>query len=718
MVTICDNEIEQGILNILLKYDFITHDWPDIDKKFAISALVGTVDSMKYVEENWPHITESKIQDIFIILARQCSAESPGFIFLNALWSLDTKYTNKYGNNCLLVACFENENLSMVKYLIEEKMFDPHHRDRRGYNCLMNALANSNPEIFNYLIELCDLDNLDLSCRSKDDRNMLSTICKYNKNPNTAKYLISHLKMISNIDENHTDAHGHNCLMAACMYNNIDVINFLITGLKMDPGQKDRNGNNCLMLACQQNNNIDVVKFLASKLLHNDTNMHRNNCLMIAASVENINPEIIKFLVNDLKIDVNIKNKYGDTCSIIACQNNQNLEIIKLLMNRHDNQSTPDLIESNNKCLRTACMCNKNVDVVKYLIESIGCDPNYLDHNRDNCLTAGCWTNDCLEVIKYLINDLKMDLKHTDKLGNNCFMAACMYEGCNLDVIKFLVTETQVDVNQVTIGRQRSGLHHVTNSQVLDYLINNPKISISLPGMEAEKIEYIILNINDYDKVNSLIKKGDVLWTVAMSEIVKKINPFILTEFNKKIYKINPFVDKTYSECQDLIDKLHDKVSSPALPYIKRSHVIGKNVFNDFTTTPELLFRQGDIEYWGHREIVYNTMHLFKDIGENLNFGTNIILDGNLPKDVMNQYIVSSYTGSIDLNLIPCDHFINFLKFIHQYPTDHLTIDKLEAQIIKYIDKNKIKYCDYLKGICNKYQLKSMYLDMHNKKFD
>jgi hypothetical protein len=47
----------------------------------------------------------------------------------------------------------------------------------------------------------------------------------------------------------------------------------------------------------------------------------------------------------------------------------------------------------------------------------------------------------------------------------------------------------------------------------------------------------------------------------------------------------------------------------------------------------------------------------------------------------------------------------------------YVQIDQIEYQIIGYIDKHQIKYCDYLKNLADRYGLKKMYICIHNQKF-
>ena len=571
-------------------------------------------------------------------------------------------------------------------------------------------------KIFKFLIKVWKIDK---NYTNKFGNNCLQISCCKNHNVDMIKYLIEEEKF----DCLYKSKENYNCLMSACaLNNNVEVIKYLINELKMDPEIKDTDDFNCLHIACIRNN-INVIKYLTTIINLNCLDKLGNNCLMMTMSNKNVSPEIIKHLIDDVKIDIGAKNNSGDTCGILGCKNNQSLEIIKLLiMKPNNNQPLNDVtMTQNNKSLRFACMYNKNLDVVKYLVQTIGANPLDLDDNEDNCLTAGCWTNDSLEIIKYLINDLKMDINHKDKIKDNCFVAACMNVVPSLCIIKYLITETDVDVNCIN-KRNKSGLHYLRDNLILDFLINNEKINIKLNGMDVPRVQHIFQNLNDYNKINHLIPCGISYYGKNVIQgIVKELNPFVLTESNKRILKINPFAEKSYDQCVELLDKLKQKVTIPPLSCKKKRQIIGKNVLNDFTQPPELLFTHNNEKYYGHREIVYQTMYHFKNMKEKERSNKNHILDGSsspLPRDIVVIYIKSLYTGSIDFEPVPEQHFIPFLKFIEHYSSSNCSIDQLEKNIVKYIDMRKeIEYCEYLKYICNKYQLKSMYLSMHNRKY-
>ena len=84
------------------------------------------------------------------------------------------------------------------------------------------------------------------------------------------------------------------------MYNNIEMVKYLVNELKFDINSKNKYSDNGFLLACR-NNNIEMVKYL----------------------------------VNELKFDINSKNNYGSNGFLLACRNN-NIEMVKYLAEELD----------------------------------------------------------------------------------------------------------------------------------------------------------------------------------------------------------------------------------------------------------------------------------------------------------------------------------------------------------------------------------------------
>ena len=316
-----------------------------------------------------------------------------------------------------------------------------------------------------------------------------------------------------------------------------------------------------------------------------------------------------------------------------------------------------------------------------------------------------------------------MDVNHKDYLNNNCFLAACMGR-VNIELIKYLVENTEVDTNCVNTRKQNwtTYIKLNTDSETIDFLINNEKTNIVFKhGADIKMMEYVLLNTRNHRKINQSVESAvELHGSEIVRKIIERLNPFILTKGNQKLLNINPFVENSYEKCVGLLSALGHKASVRKIQGVSKKNQNrnkNHNRLNDFTRQNELLFRQGSENYYGHREIVYNAMLLFKDSENLIDFQNPIVLEGDLSKDVMNLYISAMYTGRIDLDLIPSDEFIDFIKFIDQYPGSGCSVDQLENKIIRYVRKHLPGYCEYLVSVCDKYQLKSMYLSIHNGKF-
>ncbi len=70
--------------------------------------------------------------------------------------------------------------------------------------------------------------------------------------------------------------------------------------------------------------------------------------------------------------------------------------------------SNQNCIEGNT-CLGYACMCNDNLEVIKYLIENIKMNQNHRNNEGKTYLHIACIEKNNLEAIRYLIEEQHMD---------------------------------------------------------------------------------------------------------------------------------------------------------------------------------------------------------------------------------------------------------------------------------------------------------------------
>jgi hypothetical protein len=85
---------------------------------------------------------------------------------------------------------------------------------------------------------------------------------------------------------------------------------------------------------------------------------------------------------------------------------------------------------------------------------------------------------------------------------------------------------------------------------------------------------------------------------------------------------------------------------------------------SDSAKIPGLLFNYNGSVYYGHGEVVYDSIQI-KNV---VNFDQPITLSGHLPRYVIDLWIESMYSKRFDLMKIKPSDIIKFLDHIDQYP--------------------------------------------------
>jgi hypothetical protein len=436
---------------------------------------------------------------------------------------------------------------------------------------------------------------------------------------------------------------------------------------------------------------IDIFLDNYSSIVNSETHILKIYFLVICGF--NSNLEIIKYLIENQKMNINHTDIYGNNCLTMACLKNTNLEIIRYLI-EGQKMNINHANNNRNNCLTLACWGNTNLEIIRYLIEEQKMNINHANTNRGNCLTMACWRNTNLEIIKYLIENQKMNINHVNNYGNNCLILAC---------------------------------RNNTNPEVIKYLIENTDKKITIKDMPEYSIwEKIILGITrKWDRYSDMfdigIKKYD---SNDIAKIVKVINPLLLVSHSylystHNIY--NPFDEMC--KYKDYAKHVEDLKFPVSLPVLKTEVVVNKAKrfkYDYRENNMGLIFIYNNDKYYGHRERVYDSIMCLKEIKEIADFDEPITLTGTIPIYVMNMWIESMYTKVFDITEIQPSDIICFLKHIDQYPTDILSIDKIEQNLIEYFDmmQYNVSYDMYLRDTCHKYKLKRLYLCLHNKKME
>jgi hypothetical protein len=531
-----------------------------------------------------------------------------------------------------------------------------------------------------------------------------------------------------------------NYFLVICGINtNLEIIKYLIEDLKIDTYNTKNNYDNCLTLASRENTNLEIIRYLIEnqKMNINYANIGGNNCLTMACW-KNTNLEIIRYLIDDQKMNINHINNNGYNCLTLACRGNTNLEIIKyLIFNQKMNINSID--NDGNNCLTMACWENTNLEIIRYLIEEQKMNINHVNNNGSNCLILACYNNTNLEIIRYLIENQKMNINHINYYGNNCLTLAC-WENTNLEIIRYLIENQKMNINHTNNNGNNCltlACWENTNLEIIRYLIENTDVKITINKMPKYSIwEKIILGITkNWGRYSEIFNNGIKIYNSDdIAKFVKVINPLLLMQhaylyLTHCIY--HPFDDMCkYKDFAKHVEDLKFPVSVPVLVSVPVSVPVPeteivekktKSFKHDYRKNNiELLFIYNNEKYYGHRERVYDSIICLKEIKEIANFDDPIILAGSIPIYVMNMWIESIYTKIFDITEIQPNDIICFLKHIDQYPTDILSIDKIEQNLIEYFDmmQYNVSYDMYLRDICHKYKLKRLYLCLHNKKIN
>ncbi len=491
---------------------------------------------------------------------------------------------------------------------------------------------------------------------------------------NDLKFLMENYSEIDNYISNHL------FLISCAKSVDTSILIFLNEKFKINVAHENKYGIDFMAYACMHNENLDIIKYLVNDLKINQNHLSNDcrNFLMHACSL-NTNIEIVKYLVNDLRMNIKHLNLFGDNCLMIACQENTNIEIIKYLIHVV-NMDINHLNHRGDNCLLYSSM-NTSVGIIKYLINVFKMNVNQENNNKDNCLMRSCMVNKNLDVVKFLINEVNMNVNHTNNDNDNCLDLAVTYN-TNLLIIKYLIEKTKVKIKTFS--------------------------SLKL-------IEIIPMITENFDRLNELLDFAVYFRDFKMISVLKTINPFLLNEKNQYFYGIDNPISLKFKEYVKFIDELQCRIP---LPEDRSMNTYQKITFDcDFSYHSEILFKHNEVCFYGHKSIVYDSIILLKNIKDHIEQNEEIILEGKLPKHIINQYIISSYTHWFNIQIIEPEYFIEFLKFIDQYPTIYVSINLMEDDIIKYMKKYDIPYDDYMNELCHRYGLKIMYLNNHNNEF-
>lgn len=203
--------------------------------------------------------------------------------------NIDVNKKNNFLETPLIIAC--NNNNFKIAALLIKKNADIYVRDKNNFSLIYNSLKNNNNLITKILLK-------NINIFDDNNLNYLPIFCSTNNNLSILKLIIENC----DLDINFRDDKGNSALFYACIYNNLDIVEYLLK-FKLNLNIKNNDNKTILDIACE-NNNKKLIKLLLKKNIQ---------ILISQKTFLNLDPDNKKLL-----IEYNIKLKLCDICNEMA----------------------------------------------------------------------------------------------------------------------------------------------------------------------------------------------------------------------------------------------------------------------------------------------------------------------------------------------------------------------------------------------------------------
>jgi len=224
------------------------------------------------------------------------------------------------GKTALMYSCEKQED-GIVKQLLAYHS-NINLQDNNGLTALMLSCKFDNEEIIRPLLE----SGVRINRQDKNGDTALTYASRYGCTK--AVFLLMQCKANGNIK----NKRGETALIIACRHVNESIIHILISQ-PIDIDIQDRNGNTALIYLCQKKD--EYTELVREFLLKHNVNVNiknkaGNSALHIA--VFNNHLEIVKLLLLN-HADINLKNGEGNTVLMMASSSSNREQMLQLLLN-------------------------------------------------------------------------------------------------------------------------------------------------------------------------------------------------------------------------------------------------------------------------------------------------------------------------------------------------------------------------------------------------
>jgi ankyrin repeat protein len=317
-------------------------------------------------------------------------------------------------------------------------------------------------------------------------------------------------------------------IIASTNINNKDIVELLINK-GCDLNIQNNEGNTALMMAISYEKNKDIVELLINKGCDlNIQNKSGKTALIMAIEKSKDNENSKKFdykcnlitKINKGKIDTDNKNNKN---------NKEIVEIVELLINKGCNLNIKD--NDGHTALMIAANNINCKEIVKLILKNCcnlntNCDLNLQDYEGNTALMFAVSKINNIDIVELILNNPKCNFKINvkNKTGESAIMFAVAQDN-NQDIVRSLLSRKDININ-ITDGDGETALMNAVynnNKNYVKLLIDDPRCKVDLLNKNGDTAFMIAIKQEDSNK------KEDNNKNAENKEIIK-----LLLEHSKK----------------------------------------------------------------------------------------------------------------------------------------------------------------------------------------
>ena len=314
--------------------------------------------------------------------------------------------------------------------------------------------------------------------------------------------------------------YAENALIFAIKNNDTEMVRLLLQDYKHIPEKIDVNvyiydGKTPLMCAIEQGNerivtmllnqsNIDINQKRISPLPTENQHLpyedrNENTALMMAVLNRKMN--IVEALLEHPRMDVNMKNKQGNTALHLACDSGH-IQCVKLLLQKNID------VNKENKFGDIAlpiAVRRDFLDIVKLLLDKNS------EHTQYALYFASCYGS--MKVLNYLLDEKSVDINHVNDSGMTSLCIACYRN--HTDIVKRLLLEPNIDVNisltlTIALNQRQPPLLFALQTKNVDMvreLVRHPGINVDIEYRMDRTLVHAAIQTSVPDIIRMVLQK-------------------------------------------------------------------------------------------------------------------------------------------------------------------------------------------------------------------